>query len=320
MTFANREPPHLGRLEPLDPRSVWGHEARDFTPWLLNNADALADALGLDIELTAAEHPVGPFFLDVIGRDLTNDCVLIVENQLSPTDHDHLGKLVTYAANLDAGTVIWMAPEFREEHRQALSFLNQLAGENARFFGVEIAVVRIGDSAPAPLFKLAAEPNEFHAQASSAARVSSQDISGKPALYAAFWEQFLERVHLEHPEWTRARKAPAQNWFTMPSPFSSSCPYSFSFSQGGLRCELYLDSLDPNQVRDLFERLHQQKETIEASFGAPLQWEELPGRRASRIAAYLPGDVTRADEHRTYVDWFISTSARFRTALESYAR
>ena len=83
MTFGNREPPHLGRLEPLDPRKVWEHEARDFTPWLLNNADALGDALGLDIELTAAEHPVGPFFLDVIGRDLTNDCVLIVENQLS---------------------------------------------------------------------------------------------------------------------------------------------------------------------------------------------------------------------------------------------
>ena len=106
MTEIQQRVPELGRLKPLDPRDVWKHEAHDFTPWLLNNADALAGALGLDIELTAAEHPVGPFFLDLIGRDLTNDCILIVENQLTPTDHGHLGQLLTYAANLDAATVV----------------------------------------------------------------------------------------------------------------------------------------------------------------------------------------------------------------------
>jgi hypothetical protein len=147
---------HLGRLRPLDPRSVWPHEAHDFTPWLLENADALAEALGLDIELSAAEHPVGGFALDLVGRDMTNNCVLIVENQLSATDHGHLGQLLTYAAGTDARTVVWLAPTFREEHRQALDYLNGLGGENARFFGVEIGVVRIGNSDPAPLFKLRA--------------------------------------------------------------------------------------------------------------------------------------------------------------------
>jgi hypothetical protein len=312
--------PRLGRIKLLDPRSVWANEARDFTPWLLENADALADALGLDIELTAAEHPVGPFYLDLIGRDLTNDCLLIVENQLSATDHGHLGQLITYAANLDAATIVWAAPEFREEHRQALSFLNNLGAGRARFFGVEIAVARIGESLPAPLFKLAAEPNDLHSQASSEARQSSQDLTGKPALYAAFWERFLERVKSERPHWTRSKNAPAQNWFSMPTPFKDGNVYSLSFgAHARLRCELYLDSLDPERVGALFSGLAAHKAEIEASFGEPLSWEDLPNRRAKRIAAYRSGDITTTAELNDYLDWFISTGTRLRAALDPYA-
>src|SRR6266849_3889724 len=193
----------VSRLVAVDPRVVWPSEAADFTPWLRDNADALADALGLDLELTATEHQVGPFFLDVIGRDLTNDSVLVVENQLGPTDHDHLGKLLTYAANTDAATIVWMAVSFREEHRQAIEFLNELGGEKARFFGIEIGAARIGGSLPAPLFKVVAQPNEFHAQAAAAAKVSSEPPGGKGALYAEFWERFLEQLKARHPGWTR---------------------------------------------------------------------------------------------------------------------
>jgi hypothetical protein len=144
--------PALGSLEYLNPRAMWKHEALNFTPWLLDNAEVLAEALGIDVELTAAEHPVGGFNLDLVGRDLTNDCVLIVENQLAATDHGHLGQLLTYAAGTDARTVVWLAPTFRKEHRQALDYLNDLGGEETRFFGVEISVVRIGASQPAPSF------------------------------------------------------------------------------------------------------------------------------------------------------------------------
>ncbi len=319
MTIEARERVQLGRIEVLDPRSVWVNEAHDFTPWLLENADALADALGLDIELTAAEHPVGPFFLDLIGRDLTNDRVLIVENQLTPTDHTHLGQLITYAANLDAGTVVWMAPQFREEHRQALSFLNDLGADQVSFFGVEIAVARIGESVPAPLFRLAAEPNEFHSQASSAARVTSQDLSGKPALYAAFWERFLERVRTERPGWTRARKVRGDNAIWMPSRFREMTAYVAGFSSHGLRYELYVDSTNPEAAESIYRSLEAHKQEIEESFGAGLSWEEIPGRRARRIAAYTPGDVSEVDSHERFIDWLIATGARLRAALDPYA-
>ena len=204
----------LSKLVALDPREVWPNEAHDYTPWLLANADALATVLGIDIEVTTNEYPVGGFALDFLGTDVTNDCVLVVENQLETTDHTHLGQIVTYSAGTDAKTIVWMATSFREEHLQALDWLNAVAEGNARFFGVEIGAVRIANSPPAPLFTLRAQPYDWYSQTALAAK--STRTSGKGDLYVAFWTRFLERVHKEHPTWTHAQKPGTANWFSMP--------------------------------------------------------------------------------------------------------
>jgi hypothetical protein len=309
----------LGRLEALDPREVWLHEAHNFTPWLLDNSDALAAVLGIDIEISATEHPVGGFALDLIGRDLTNDCVLIVENQLTGTDHGHLGQILTYAAGTDAGTVVWMATSFREEHRQALDFLNNLGGEDVRFFGVEIGVVRIGNSSPAPLFKLRAQPNDWHAEVSAAAKSTSQQ-AGKSPLYQSFWTRFLERVKSEHPSWTHAHKPSTANWFAMPCPFKGGPFYSASFAQGGkLRSELYIDYGDAERNTELFESLAANKHELEGRYGGSLCWEDLPDKRACRIADYGHGDVSNGDQTDHYIDWFFDTGSRLRAAIDAAA-
>jgi hypothetical protein len=311
----------LGRLEPLDPRSVWPHEAHGFTPWLLDNADALAEALGLDIELSESEHPIGGFALDLLGRDLTNDCVLIVENQLSTTDHSHLGQLITYAAGTEARTIVWLAVSFREEHRQALDYLNALGGETARFFGVEIGVVRIGDSKPAPLFKLRVQPNDWHAQLAAAADTTSKQ-AGKAPLYQSFWTRFLDRIRQEHPDWTNPNRKPQpENWFDMPSQFKSRARYFVSFPRGGkLRSELYIDSRDQDANTALFDRLVAMKSEIETAYGGPLSWEPLPDRQSCRIADYTDGDVSNQDQFDSYIGWFFTTGSRLRAALDNAAR
>jgi hypothetical protein len=211
----------------------------------------------------------------------------------------------------------------REEHRQAIAFLNDLGGEKARFFGIEIAAARIGTSAPAPLFKVIAQPNDFHAQASVAAKATASELSGKGALYAAFWERFLEQMRAKHPGWTRARKGPADNWLSLPSPSRGGwSSYTLSFPRGPsgqqLRCELYIDSQDPAEVEQRFGELYQRREAIDAAFGAELAWEPLEGRRASRIAAYGTGDVTEVDNHEDYLDWFLSNFERLRAALDPH--
>ena len=147
-------PPNLGRLTVVPPREVWRHEAHDFTPWLLSNVDVLSDVLGMDLALDVAEHPVGGFSLDLMGRDETTGEIVIVENQLEVSDHLHLGQILTYAAGTDPTTIVWVAAAFRPEHRAAIDWLNARTDEDTRFFGVELGVVRIGDSDPAPLFRL----------------------------------------------------------------------------------------------------------------------------------------------------------------------
>lgn len=307
----------LGKLTAVDPRAVWQHEARDFTPWLLEHADALAAALGIDLELSASEHPVGGFALDLIGTDLTNDCTLIVENQLTATDHGHLGQLLTYAAGTDATTVVWIAVSFREEHRQAVDWLNELAGENARFFGIEIGAVRIGDSPVAPILTLRAQPNDWHARLSAIAKSAGQ-TTAKEQLYREFWGRFLDRVREQHPDWTRARIPTTANWMVMPS-LVKGCVNGFNFPPGQLRAELYVDTGDTEANDRIFGALHEHKEPIEESFGGPLQWEPMPNRQASRIAVYATGDVSQSDAYDGYIDWFIQVSARLRGALAPWA-
>lgn len=137
--------PSLGRLRRVPPREVWPHEARDFTPWLLENVDVLSDLLGMELVLDVAEHPVGGFSLDLLGRDETTGRVVIVENQLDVSDHTHLGQILTYAAGTNPATIVWITTGFRPEHRAALDWLNERTDEETRFFGVEIEVVQIDD-------------------------------------------------------------------------------------------------------------------------------------------------------------------------------
>ena len=181
-------------------------------------------------------------------------------------------------------------------------------------------MVRIGNSDLAPLFKLRAQPNDWHAQVAAAAKSTSKQ-AGKAPLYQAFWTRFLERVRIEHPGWTNARKPQTSGWLAMACPFKGGPYYAASFAQGGkLRNELYIDFGDAEANTALFERLAAIKDEIETSYGAPLVWEDLPGKQACRIADYGQGDVSNGDKFDEYVDWFFGTGTRLRTAIGAAAK
>lgn len=301
----------LGRLVPVPPREVWTSEAHDFTPWLLANYESLREALGIDLELSAAEHRVGEFSLDLIGRDLGNNTVVIVENQLEATDHGHLGQILTYAAGTGASTIVWLATSFREEHRQALDWLNQRTAEDVHFFGVQVSVVKIGESPPAPLFEVVAKPNDWQKRLRTATRAGT--VSPRGELYRDFWSRYLKRI--SGRGWGRRQTPPPANWMDFPSPISGT-RINPSFAAGGrIRHELYLDSGDGENNLELFEAILQRREAFEAAYGCPLEFEELPGKRACRISEYAEGAIDKADDWDSYMDWFIDAAERMRVAI-----
>jgi len=154
---------NIGQLKKIDLREVWKSEPGDFTPWLAreDNIKLLGDTIGIELEVEAQEKAVGPFSADILCKDMINDHWVLVENQLERTDHTHLGQLMTYAAGLDAVTIIWIAQRFTDEHRAAVDWLNEISAEGFNFFGLEIELWQIGNSAQAPKFNIVCKPNNW---------------------------------------------------------------------------------------------------------------------------------------------------------------
>ncbi len=309
--------PQLSRVVPIAAREVWAHEAHHFTQWLLQNADVLSDVLGMDLELTEAERRVGNFALDLIGTDLQSGTTVIIENQLETSDHGHLGQLLTYAGGTDPSTIVWCAPKFRDEHRAALDWLNEHTEEGIRFFGIEIAAVRIEDSPPAPMFRLVAQPNDWTKRVHTETAAASGVLTPRQAAYETFWGGVLDGVRDAHPQWTSARAASKDNWITLPFG-TTGIWYSLVCSAPHPRVELYFGSSDASSNHSEFEKFLSHREELEALYGGPLDFQPMPDKVACRIAAAYPGsfDVLDGDQHEGLRDWLLATMERFRPATQ----
>lgn len=304
----------LSRLVPVGLTSVWPTEARHFTPWLLENAELLGEALGIDLELEVCEHPVGRFFLDILGKDLGTGGVVIVENQFGSTDHGHLGQLLTYAGGTEPTTVVWIAERFSQEHRAALGWLNRHTVADVRFFGVQVSAVTLKGAPPglvAPMFDVVVEPNEWERNVRDSA-AGGGGTTARQELYREFWTQFEPIAKARH--WTNAT-APAQNWWSMPAGVSG-VEWGVSFAQFGARSELYFGDRDPEVNLARWKALEERRSQIEQVFGGALNFDELPGKQSCRIEARLEGpSVTQRGAWETYRGWFADTQEGLRKAV-----
>lgn len=268
----------------------------------------------MDLELEVAEHPVGDFSLDLLGRDLATGERVIVENQLDVSDHRHLGQILTYAAGTDPTTIVWVAPQFRPEHRAALDWLNTRTDANTRFFGVEIVVVRIADSLPAPAFQLVAQPNDW--EKSVRASSNAADTGGQSsALHQALWSRLMELVRREHPGWSRASRPPVGPWFGMTAGVKGATYYA-GYTKRGLSSELYFEHSDADINRTRWQYFHDQRVAMEAAYGGTLEFQDMPNRKGTRIAEYLP-DAVIADEQAwdVHLQWLLDRQVRLRGAV-----
>jgi hypothetical protein len=302
----------FGEIKLVDIRDIWDDEAREFTPWLAKNIAGLGEALGLEIELLSTEAPVGGFAVDILARDLNRDLLVVIESQLSVTNHDHLGKLLTYASGYDAGIVIWVATEFRDEHRQALDWLNQRTDIDTDFFGVIVELLKIDDSRPAFRFRSVVAPNEWRKE-----RVGS--AGGRPSArgeaYRAFYQELIDELR-EHHRFTGARLAQPQSWYSFASGFSG-ITYNAAFVLNDrARTELYIDVGEESRNKEIFDRLARASTELEAQFGEKLAWERLDGKRASRVGVYRPGNIEMNPQDLTEVrNWFVDRLLKLKKAF-----
>ncbi|MFL1596226.1 DUF4268 domain-containing protein [Rhodococcus ruber] len=310
---------NLGRLRRVaDPRSVWSSEAGDFTPWLAENIDVLAQELGMTLTVVTTEVAVGEFWLDIQAED-ENGRTVVIENQLERTDHGHLGQNVVYAAGLDATAVVWVATRFREDHRSALDWLNERTDNNVGFFGVEVSVVQIGDDGPrAPVFTVVSRPNDWQKSVKSAGGADAETANPVNTVRQDFFAEVLTTVNAQRPG-IRVPARSRYNWTSFAfGPFGN---WGLSIANGKLRIEAYLDLKDRDVTKQLFDQFATERAHWEARVGAgAFSWERLDDKRASRIAIYHPLDLDDEQQRQEAEEWAVTTLIAMYDALNEPLR
>ena len=275
----------LGRLEQVDLRAVWTTEPTAFTPWLAEpeNLDVLGQTLGLNLETESVEKEVGSFRADIVCRDTGDDSSVLIENQLERTDHDHLGKLLTYGASLQAVTVVWLAAHFRDEHRAALDWLNRITREDIRFFGLEIELWRIGNSPMAPKFNIVSMPNDW--SRSVAPAIGGAKKSETRLKQMEYWARLQSTLDAQNGPVAGNRKPQPEHWMDYPIGRTGfHLAAVMHMREKYIRVELYISGEEAKERLDLLER---QKDDIENELGHSLEWgDQSPTARDRRIAHY----------------------------------
>ena len=306
----------LGRLTSVSLREFWSDESSEFTPWLAkeDNLKLLGDTIGIELEYEAQEKDVGPFRADILCKNTLDSSWVLIENQLEKTDHTHLGQLLTYAAGLEAVTIVWIAERFTEEHRATLDWLNEITDERFNFFGLEIQLWRIGTSPIAPKFNIVSKPNDWSRIIQSSAGKTT-DISEHKQLQLSFWTSF--KKYMEENSEIRCQKPSPQHWMNHSigrSGFHLSSIVSIWDSETNtknpeIRVELVLT--DDNSKK-YFSMLQAQIQEIEKELGEPLKWHNPQDKRMCRIYLRRNDNFLDSNEWLKQHAWLQEKLEKFR--------
>lgn len=308
----------MTKLEKLkeikDLRKIWPHEALDFTPWISQdeNISLLSDTVGIDITVEEKESHVGNFNVDILATETGTGKKIIIENQLEDTNHDHLGKLITYASGKSADIIIWIVKRAREEHRSAIEWLNNHTDETISFFLLEIKLYQIGNSDPAVKFEIIEKPNDWSKE------IKKQENSS-PILQSRYeyWNELNDVLFStnDFAKVFRKRKPSTDHWMNF-SIGSSECHLAVSQirKRNAITIELYI-----NQDKELYHEIHEHKQEIEDELGFKLNWLELPDKKASRILIEKAANLNKeSGDWPHQFEWIKTTLLSMYKAFKPY--
>jgi len=298
---------NLSRIKKIELREFWKNEALDFTNWLAEdeNLRLLSDAIGIDISLVQTEASVGKFSLDILAEEENTGRKIVIENQLEMTNHDHLGKIITYASGIDAEIIIWIVEDVRDEHKNAVDWLNEHTDEKINIFAIKMELWQIADSPYAPNFKIVSQPNDW-AKAIKTATITS-NLSDTKLMQLDFWTQFKKYAESKKSN-LRLRKPSPQHWYDMSIGYSKAHLSLVVDTQGNqVRCELYIPD-----SKDLYQKLFQRKDNIDNKLSNyNLEWMELEGKKASRIRTTYDSEVDNTDNWEICFEWLLDSAKNF---------
>lgn len=308
----------LGVIKKVDLRSVWGHEALDFTRWLAKeeNIALLAEELDIDIENIKPEESAGRYSVDILADEVFTKKKVIIENQLEATDHKHLGQILTYASAHDASIIIWIVKDYTEEHKQAIDWFNRHMPEQIAFFLVQIELWQIGNSDPAPKFNIISQPNNWAKTLKNAASSEKGNPSELKLLQQRFWQSLKEYVNkLEAKSSINYGRTPRpQHWYDISFGTSrANISLTFNSKQNQVGCELYIKNDEA-----IYRTIEKDKELIEKTLGNDIQFMDLPESAAFRIIKYHSCEPTDESQWENYFHWLNEQAERFQKTFKKY--
>ena len=303
----------IGRLIEVDVRELWKHEQYDFSNWLAkeSNIEYLNEILGLTLIEVDKEINVGPYRCDIVATDETSGLKVIIENQLESTNHDHLGKIITYASGLDAKVIVWIVKEAKEEHRAAIEWLNNYTSSEIDFFLIEIHAYKNGDSNPAPKFEVVEKPNDFVKRSKNK---DDGELNTSQTERLIFWQLFNDRVELKGKPFN-IRKPTTDHWYDIAIGTSAAkIAVDLVNKENCIILELYIHS-----DKDIYDSLYEKKNEIEGETGLTFEWNRLDSKKACRIKHFIYGlDFDNHSNYNQLMDEVIDKAIIMRKVIQKY--
>lgn len=303
----------IKKIESIKLKSHFKSESGDFTPWLADNLDYVSEAIHLKLLNPSTEQTSENFRVDILA-ELENGSGVVVENQFGDSNHDHLGKIITYRTAFDAKVAIWIVERAKEEHVEAVNWLNE-TDNGCDFYLLELQLIRIGDSPLGPLFTIKSAPSK---EAREKGEIKRQETH-RHEMRFKFWTELLKVFKADKTMPAFKNNSATKDSFITSGTGISGIAWTLWVAKDSVRCELRIDrgAGAEKENLEILHKLMENKDQVDKEYGPGLNWSEMPGYQLTSIRTEFPGGYNLPEE-----DWpallseIHDNTKRFVTALK----
>lgn len=294
----------LVKQKQISPRKMWANEQYDFTPWLVEHIEELGEKIGMELEVVGREVSVGPYSADILAKETSTNNYVVIENQLEKTNHDHLGKSITYASALNAKTIVWIATDFTEEHKKAFDWLNDNTNEELAFWAIQLELWQISEDTASMRFNIVCTPSSNVKTIKS--KTNSESETTQTQL--EYWTKFRDKL-MATKKFTSLHTPRPQYWFDVAlgrSGINLSNTCNVQKSVVGIR--VYISS---KVVDTYLPALEARKAEINKALGCEPEWNPNPNAKDKTITLSFQTDLSDPEKTEESLEWMVKNTIVF---------